>query len=56
MSFEVSLPLFEDLISDVNDFVRTMSREMIHKACKSAYVIFEKLRVIVKGGHFEYLL
>ena len=45
----------EDLKSVVNYFARNMSKEMIHKACKSAYVRFEKLREM-KGGHFEHLL
>ena len=45
----------EDLKPVVNDFARNMSREIILKACKSAYVRFEKLREM-KGGHFEHLL
>ena len=56
MSFEVSLhATIEDLKSAVIDIARNMFREMIHEACKSAYVRFEKLRAM-KGGHFEHLL
>ena len=56
MSFEVSLyATIEDLKSVVIDFARNMSRKMIHKACMSAYVRFEKLREM-EDGHFEHLL
>ena len=53
--FRSQLVTIENLKSVVNDFARNMSREMIHKACKSAYVRFENLREM-KVGHFEHLL